>query len=352
MDAKTIEVLKALKFAIDTTLNAVSQADSAETEAEEKVVKTAPAKVEPAEVEIEAELTKEILDGMTYNNLKKLAKERGVSAVGNRDDITARLLNKDTEAEVEETTEEPESKKIIKFNKEEAEAEAEDIDSNDEIYVKVEKAVEGMSNEEIADVLAECGISAKGKRQALIDKVVVAVKDGIIDLDDDDESDTEEAEDDTKYDGEVPEELDEYDDLDDYDYDEEEAKETSSEDEEDRTNDTTNPDMTAARKKAIIAKDEEIRDNIESGELSRDDLVEFLQNFYDTDDEMSDVDDDELIDTYIDAVCRLIDDEGNLVEGEAYSLNGEPACCGRVLKFVEETNSFVCEACGSEYEVE
>ena len=62
--------------------------------------------------------------------------------------------------------------------------------------------------------------------------------------------------------------------------------------------------------------------------------------------------DDEVLETYIDAICRMIDDDGNLVEEGAYMLNGEPACCGRHLVYSEDTGVYVCEHCGTEYEAE
>lgn len=190
-----------------------------------------------------------------------------------------------------------------------------------------------MTNEEIADVLVDIGLSAKGKREALIEKVVQAVRDGLLDFDDeeDEEEETEVAE------APVAKEA---------------PVEDSDEEEEDNTNDIDNPAMTEARKKAILAQDEEIREQFSKGDVTRDDLVEFLQSFYDTEDDMSDMSDEDLLDTYIDAVCRLVDDEGDLVEEGAYSLNGEPACCGRVLNYSEDTKMFICEHCGEEYEAE
>ena len=110
--------------------------------------------------------------------------------------------------------------------------------------------------------------------------------------------------------------------------------------------------MTEARRKAIIAQDNSIRKQFKKGEVTRDNLVEFLQSFYDTEEDMDDMSDDDLLDTYIDAVCRLVDDEGDLIEEGAYTLNGEPACCGRVLAYSEDTNVFICEHCGEEYEAE
>lgn len=329
MNAKIIEGLKAVRGGIDLILEGYADEQSVETvstptqnevesksvqrrkavQAEETVAK-APTATEVKEVPA---VTREQLDGMTYNNIKKLAKDMGISAVGNREEITNRILGctPDETATVED--EAPEEVPVDEKN-------------NDPIYAKVVDAVADMTNEEIADVLVDIGLSAKGKREALIEKVVQAVRDGLLDFDDEDEEEETEV-------AEAP-------------------VEDSDEEEDDNTNDIDNPAMTEARKKAILAQDDEIRKQFSKREVTRDDLVEFLQSFYDTEDDMSDMSDEDLLDTYIDAVCRLVDDEGDLIEEGAYSLNGEPACCGRVLNYSEDTKMFICEHCGEEYEAE
>jgi hypothetical protein len=98
--------------------------------------------------------------------------------------------------------------------------------------------------------------------------------------------------------------------------------------------------------------DKEIRRQLKKKELKRDDMVEFLQQFYATDEDMSEYSDAELVETYIDAVCRLIDDSGETIEEGSYMLNGEPACCGRHLDYDEKNSRFVCEQCGETYDAE
>ena len=346
MNAKIIEGLKAVREGIDLILEGCAVTE-APTPMQEEVVESNSVKrrkevqseavktpaTEPANDKDEGvanTVTREQLDGMTYNNIKKLAKEFGVSAVGNRDEITARILGttddesvmKEPIANAPETQEAPEEVPV-------------DEKDNDPLYAKVVETVADMSNEEIADVLVDIGISAKGKREALIEKVVQAVKDGLLDFDDEEESEEEETV------TEAPAKKKEV------------VESVESDDEEDdMTNDIDNPDMTEARKKAIIAQDDEIRNQFKKGEVTRKDLVEFLQSFYDVEDDMDDMSDEDLLDTYIDAVCRLVDDDGDLIEEGAYSLNGEPACCGRVLSYSEDTKMFICERCGEEYEAE
>ena len=335
MNAKIIEGLKAVRGGIDLILEGYADEQSVETvstptqnEVESKSVQRRKA-VQAEETVAEAPtanevkevpaVTREQLDGMTYNNIKKLAKDMGISAVGNREEITNRILGCTPDETVIVENEAPEEVPVDEKN-------------NDPIYAKVVDAVADMTNEEIADVLVDIGLSAKGKREALIEKVVQAVRDGLLDFDDEDEEEETEV-------AEAPVAK-------------EAPVEDSDEEEEDNTNDIDNPAMTEARKKAILAQDDEIRKQFSKGEVTRDDLVEFLQSFYDTEDDMSDMSDEDLLDTYIDAVCRLVDDEGDLIEEGAYSLNGEPACCGRVLNYSEDTKMFICEHCGEEYEAE
>ena len=326
MNAKIIEGLKAVRGGIDLILEGYVDEQSVETvstptqnEVESKAEETVAEAPTANEVKEVPAVTREQLDGMTYNNIKKLAKDMGISAVGNREEITNRILGctPDETATVED--EAPEEVPVDEKN-------------NDPIYAKVVDAVADMTNEEIADVLVDIGLSAKGKREALIEKVVQAVRDGLLDFDDEDEEEETEV-------AEAPVAK-------------EAPVEDSDEEEEDNTNDIDNPAMTEARKKAILAQDDEIRKQFSKGEVTRADLVEFLQSFYDTEDDMSDMSDEDLLDTYIDAVCRLVDDEGDLIEEGAYSLNGEPACCGRVLNYSEDTKMFICEHCGEEYEAE
>lgn len=324
MNAKIIEGLKAIREGIDLILE---EAEAVTPVSKQKEVKKSEAVVTqnaPKKEENSANVntvTREQLDGMTYNNIKKLAKEMGISAVGNREEITAKILGETVEAEDVTTAEVVEPEEV-------------EVDNNDvdPLYAKVVDSVSDMSNEDIADILADIGMSAKGKREALIEKLVQAVREGLLDFDDEDEDSEEVAE-------EVSSK-------------EEVASVESDDEEDDLTNDIDNPNMTEARKKAIISQDEEIREQFENGDVSREDLVEFLQSFYDTEDDMSDMSDEDLLDTYIDAVCRLIDDDGELIDEGAYNLNGEPACCGRVLSYSADTNAFICEHCGEEYEAE
>jgi SAP domain len=66
------------------------------------------------------------------------------------------------------------------------EEEEEDEDEEEVDYVE-ELGLKDMEPEELAEILAENGLSTKGKKQALIDRIVTAIEDGTIELDDEEE---------------------------------------------------------------------------------------------------------------------------------------------------------------------
>ena len=128
--------------------------------------------------------------------------------------------------------------------------------------------------------------------------------------------------------------------------------EDDEDDEEDNINDIENPEMTDERRKALLAEDTKIRKKYSAGKLSRKEMEKFLYEFYEEESGLEDMSDSDVLDTYIDAVCRLIDDDGDLTDSGAYMLNNTPACCGRFLKYSEDTQMFICEHCGTEYEAD
>ena len=302
--------------------------------------------VTPASVsEEKEELSPEKLDSMSYTEIKKLAKSLNLPAKGSREELVEIILESQgvstatkVSEEVEPEEVEPEEVEPEEVEPEEVEPEEEETSVIDPVYDAVMNAVSGMSNEEIADILADVGISAKGKRQTLIDKLIQAVNDGLIELDDEEGevSDSSDGDEDEEVEPASPNNEDD-----------------ESDDESDDMNDfANNPNITEERANAAEKEDAKIRKQFKSGKVTRKTLVAFLQDFYDTDEDLSDMSDDEVLETYIDAICRMIDDDGNLVEEGAYMLNGEPACCGRHLVYSEDTGVYVCEHCGTEYEAE
>ena len=287
------------------------------------------------------EITKEYLDSLTYTQLKSLAKNMGISGKGTRDDLVAKILGDDNvdnvEVEAAPVKQEPEAPKADekpvkapnklgkKLSPKKEEVEAEEI-KDDPNYSRVVKATEDMTDEEIMDYLHDCGIKAKGKREALIAHVVKAVREGIIELEDD-EGETSEPVDseDAAIEGEVI---------------------SDSEVTEDE------PEMTEERAAAISANNASNQDDFDNGNITREDLIEWYLDSYDVDKEtVNKMTDTELLDAYNVASADFIDDDGEMHDNEeAYLINGEAYCCGTKCKYSEDDNSFICECCGGEYD--
>lgn len=308
------ELLTSLRDELNAILGDAPAADTASEDTTKKTTNksTAPA---PAEDNDYSE--------MSYNDLKKLCKSRGVSAAGNREELIARLSDAPAaddadEDEEEEPVKNPTAKKGKKPAPVEEEDEDEDDDDNSEdddsddddeedVQSAVEAATEDMTLEELAEFCEENGLSSKGKRQALIARIVKAVEAGDIELSDEDDDDEEEEEE----------------------------------------------EPTEERTAALKSYDKDTRAQFKKGEIERDDLVEFLCDFYDKDKKSyKKMSDKEILDAYIEASSNLIDDDGEIVEEGAYTVNGVPYCCGRPLSYDEDEGNYVCEHCGGEYEAD
>lgn len=328
--AEDIEA-KDVKTPVTTSADEVPKTSRKEREANEKIPNP------------NDDLTQEQLDGLSYNNLKRLAKEMGIPAVGSRDELTQKILNFDgevpntdeeesEETEAESVQEEAPARKSSprKLGKKTEEPEPDEEDEEEEvdpIVEKVNEAVEDMTNEEIMDILADVGVKAKGKRQSLISAVIKAVRDGKIDLDDEESDEEDEDEAETEAESDTNEEV-EYD-----------------------VNDIENPDMTEERRTAIKAYEAEIRADFENGDLTRKQLVEWLNEFNDTKDTMKKKSDEDILNEYIYCSCLLINDEGEMPEEEGgYTVNGVAYCCGHELAYNEDNDTYICEVCGAEYE--
>lgn len=352
MNAKIIEAVKGIRDNLNVIIVEMENQNQTVAVAEEKVAPknevpvtksedTTPATAPKSRKEREASeklpdassgLTEEQLNSLSYNNLKRLAKEMGIPATGARDELTKKILayegevpNPDAPAEEETPAPAKATRKIAKS--EPVEEPEDDEEEEDPIVAKVMEAVEDMTNEEIADILADVGVKAKGKRQSLISAVIEAVKDGKIDLDDDEES---EDEDDTPAQSEETDEEEEFD-----------------------VNDPENPDMTEERKTALEAYKSEVENDFSDGSITREQIIEWLNEYHGTKDSMKKKSDDELVAEYVYYSSLLINDEGEMPEDEgAYTVNGVPYCCGHELAYNEDNETYICETCGAEYEAE
>lgn len=167
-----------------------------------------------------------------------------------------------------------------------------------------------MTIEELADILAEHDLSTKGKKQALIDRIVKAVEEGEIELSDEAGATKEE-------DGE------------------EEDEEESSHPERD------------AKEEEVEA---EIRKQYKAKKLKDTEIGKFIKNYLDGDPKAKGMSKEDNLEMYIEIKKALVDDDGNVTGlEEPYERDGEYHCCGRELKTLDSGSPY-CEICGTEYQ--
>lgn len=261
--------------------------------------------VEPEEeVTVEEPETEEVdLGSMKLKELREYAEELGLNSKGKRAEVEDRirefLENEDTE-EDEDLGEEPE--------------EAEDSEVEDETYAKVMQYVNEASDDELRETLEELGLSSKGKREALVEKIYQAVKDGLFEFEDEEPSEDVEPE--------------------------EETDEETSED----------LGMTEERAKAIEAMEEQVQEEFEEGKITRKEMVAYLKQVGIA--VTKKVEDEAVVEMYTEKLALLIDDEGEFHDegGDPYNINEVPYCCGAPLEEIE--GGYRCNVCGTEYEAE
>ena len=295
---------------------------------EEEPHNQAPApSVEPEEeVTVEEPETEEVdLGSMKLKELREYAEELGLNSKGKRAEVEDRirefLENEDTEdeeveePEVEEESEEPEIEENEDSEEDEDSEEAEDDEVEDETYAKVMQYANEASDDELRETLEELGLSSKGKREALIEKIYQAVKDGLFEFEEDEEP-SEDVE---------PEE---------------EADEETSED----------LGMTEERAKAIEAMEEQVQEEFEEGKITRKEMVAYLKQVGIA--VTKKVEDEAVVEMYTEKLALLIDDEGEFHDegGDPYNINEVPYCCGAPLEEIE--GGYRCNVCGTEYEAE
>ena len=368
MNAKTE---KLIKNAIELLNQAIEESDTEEVSVPEKSApaKTAtkaatPDKKQSSKKE-SAEYTEEDLKDMSYNDLKKLCKELGIPAIGSRAEIVDKIVNGEPEEIIEDDTEEeapktkgrtapaksakksaPAEEELEEEEEDEAEELDEDEDEEQTTLDLVKEATEDMTDEEIANLLIENGISAKGKRQALIDKLVKAIDDGIIEIGDEDEEDGEELEEEEKSTAKksskkAPKE--------------EEAEEEDEELEEDEEVEE-NPDVlkfTKKRKATFDKRKKELVSARKSGKLKDKSISKYVNDYYHGEVDLDDLSADEIFEHYLELISLTIDDEGDIYDTEeCYSINDNVYCCGHLCEFDESTGEYTCTECDSVYSTE
>ena len=360
--------------------------------------------VEEEVVEVETNTEAEDLNSKTLKELKDLAKELGVSTKGSKSTIIGRIL--EAQDNVEEVVEEPEENILTEEEVEEFEEATETGEDN-----PLEAQLNEMSVEELADILAEVGISTKGKKQSLIAKVLKAVEEGKIELADEEDADEEEVVEETVEEVEEPvnDTIEETED------DEEgieleeildslgtkELKDLAKElgikvvlkdkkasliekitnfeddnklmevliekdiivatDEEEVEEDVDTEEEfvvegSDVRIEAVENKFADLMEHIENGEIEMSEVKEFLEEYYaDNKSELKKIEamtEEDLANKYCWIQANLIDDEGQEVDfEEPYMVGDKPYCCGIPMKKLNET-TYVCEIDGEEVELE
>lgn len=257
-------------------------------------------------------MSEETLKGMGYADLKALAKNVGVSAKGTKSQLLKVLIEYFKNMEEDTPVEAPPQEEVPQ---EETPADGEVAEGEDTRAVVLRMIEENeMSDDDIREVLKDAGLSDKGKHEALIDKLVSAIDDGIIQLEDEEDDEPAPAE--------------------------EEADEEESDE----------PAITPERAKGIEKLMEEVDEQFKDGSLTASDIREFLDQFGDVTVPKK-ASADKLLELYKENVSMLVDDEGNVCEEGAYFINNVPYCCGRPLN-VADDNTATCSVCGETYEFE
>lgn len=291
---------------------------------EEEPHNEAPSVEPEEEVTVEEPETEEVdLGSMKLKELREYAEELGLNSKGKRAEVEDRirefLENEDTE-EDEDLGEEPEEETETEDEESEEPEIEEDEDSEveDETYAKVMQYVNEASDDELRETLEELGLSSKGKREALIEKIYQAVKDGLFEFEEDEDEGVEPEVEDTEEEGEeeTPEDL----------------------------------GMTGARLKAIEAMEIQVQEEFEEGKITRKEMVAYLKQVGIA--VTKKVEDEAVVEMYTEKLALLIDDEGEFHDegGDPYNINEVPYCCGAPLEEIE--GGYRCNVCGTEYEAE
>lgn len=314
-----------------------SQTTEAPTKTE---VMNTPVEEKTAEVSADS-VDVESLKKMKYNEFKKYASQLGVDCKGTRDEIMSRVLAKlgakETAEEVEDTVEEeaPAKSDSNKSSKKLGNAKANEP-TKDEFDKQAEEIANTTDVEDIIEALAD--VEVKATKKNAVEKLAYALREGLIELDDDEDSD-EEADEEVEADDEEEITADTY----------------TAKYDPNGYNDPSN--LTKARKKAIKSKMQEIIDAVENEDLTEDDITSYIED-HATEDEIEligdDYEDEDLIRFYMELIKRTIDNDGEEHEpSDPYELGDElNFCCGHELKYSKKTNKYICEVCGEEYEAE
>lgn len=353
-------------------------------------------KVEPKEEVKEndtvetAEYSMEELKAMTQAELKALAKELGVSVRGSKSAILGRILEKLDVSEVEE--EETPVEEVEESVTEVEELPTEEVEPIDAI----QDALEDLELEDLADLCEQAELSTKGKKQALIARLMTAHNAGEIDLTDffEEEDITEEVEEEIEEDAVDEMKIEEILEAQDLktvkaiakklkikvalkdkkpaiiekigQYNVEDVIEVlkdmgliePTDDEEEASEGVEMPKFEGSKKriKACEACWKETMSDLENGDIDEDDVREFFEDrFSGNKSELKKIakrDWEDLAIEFAEIMANMFDDDGDDVEmQEPYMVGETPYCCGVPMKKVDDTH-FLCEIDGEEVELE
>lgn len=269
---------------------------------EEVVDKKAPKKNAGKKAQKEEEVEEDIIfefDGEEINLSKMTAKKLAKFA---KDNFDVEFDSDDKDAMLADFVE------YLNSLEEEGEEVEEEADENEEEEDPEEKyGLTDLSDDELKDILKEADLSTKGKRQALIDRIVEAIGEGAISVEEEEEGEEEEIQDDDR-----------------------------------------DPAIIKAEEK--VEKD--VRARITSGKLKMPKIKETLKLYYDGDAECSDCSGcskEDQIACYVKIQQNFVDDDGAVHSAEEpYVRDGENWCCGRQLSEMDQ-DGFYCEICSAEY---
>lgn len=382
------DVRKALELIVSELSNGelvlTDVVKEAKDEVAEKRASKKDKKVEPKEEVKEddtvetAEYSMEELKAMTQAELKALAKELGVSVRGSKSAILGRILEKLEVDEDEEEAEEP-------VTEEETAEEA-----NDD---PVQEALEELELEDLADLCEQAELSTKGKKQALIARLMTAHNAGEIDLTDffEEEDITDEVDEEIEEDAVDEMQIEEILEAQDLktvkaiakklkikvalkdkkpaiiekigQYNAEDVLEVLNdmgliESAEEESEGVEMPKFEGSKKriKACEACWKETMADLENGDIDEDDIREFFEDrFSGNKSELKKIakkDWEDLAIEFAEIIANMFDDDGDDVEmQEPYMVGETPYCCGVPMKKVDDTH-FLCEIDGEEVELE
>ena len=311
--------------------------------------------IEETTVEAPEEETVDDLSTMTIQQLRSLAKSHGLSTKGTKKDLIARITDSETTEEQpeEEVIEEVQEPEVVEEIVEE-EVEVEDDQDEDEDVEEIEDEeldqmeiiqaeLEAMSLEELQEILESVDLPTKGKKQALISRILEAVEDGVLEFEDEVDENYDADEEDAELDEAIEQALDGEETTDEEEYEEVEVDEEDEyEDEEEEL---------SPREATQQEIEEEIAEAYENGDLTDKEIANFLDDYFNG--KFKPINKKRAYNKYVEIMCDLVDADGDRMGmKEAYYINDDEIyCCGSEIKELDNGNLF-CEVCGTEYETE